>query len=91
MAVGVFDEVADEARQQPPLAAHHYGTALVAPFDCGVLKTHAFFGRECKQVDGLFRLGFSDGFKPAGQQNFVDQRIEFRDVAFDRRLVFGIM
>ena len=52
VVAGVLEEIADQARQQPPLAPHRQGLA----FERAVVIARAFLRRERKQIDAFLHL-----------------------------------
>ncbi len=84
--VRVLQQVAQQAAQQARVALHG-GAGTVQH---GVVVMGAFLRGQRQQVHLFHRHGVVDGTQPAGQQDFVQQVIQFPDVLFQPRAPLGI-
>ena len=85
MALGVFQQVADQPAQQPPLAARH-GVAVQR----AICHSGRIPRRRARADRPLLDLRRARRVEAAGEQDFVDQQVELGDVALDRLLVVRI-
>ena len=81
MTQGVFQQIAYGPAQQPGDAVHHQSGAVCRRIQCdpdGV----ALLRHQSKHVDWLHRaeIGFTR-VQPTGQQNFINELVQFLDIA----------
>ena len=86
MALRIVEEIAHEAAQQPRVTAHHDEFAV----EGAAVVMGAFLRHQGQQVDILRGRWRGRNVEPACQQDFLDQIVEFRDIAGDIGLDLGV-
>src|SRR5216684_2911765 len=86
MALRIVEKITYEAAQQPAIATQYDEFAIKG--DAVIMST--FLGRQGQQVDILRGRRRSGDVEPASEQDFLDQVVEFRDIAGQFRLDPGV-